>query len=161
MSETAVTDVSPEQINNNLQRPYHNILSVPFIALHLSRGLIPPQIAKIAGVSDVAVYRYIDRHREELEILAQGDDLLRYKLDYNNHKLVSSVTDEQIDKASPRDKYIMLGIGIEKSRLLQDKSTANVAIDGTLQDVHRSLFPTEKVEDNTDKQAIAEPDNAD
>lgn len=100
------------------KRPYNGILTVPLVALYLSKQKSPAEIARIMGVSDTSVYTFISRHKEDLGILSESDELLRYKLNHKNHKLIDSIDKVNLDKVNPKDRYIMLGIGIDKSKQL-------------------------------------------
>ena len=55
-------------------------------------------------------------------------------------RMLTSITDEDIQKINAYQRTVSAGISTDKMRLLKGQSTENLAIDTTLRNLHSSLF---------------------
>ena len=61
-------------------------------------------------------------------------------------RMITSISDEDIQKINAYQRTVSAGISTDKMRLLKGQSTENIAVDAALQEVHRNLFKDEKKE---------------
>ena len=58
-------------------------------------------------------------------------------------RMITSITDADIQKINAYQRTVSAGISTDKMRLLRDQSTDNIAIDGILRSAHNVLFGKE------------------
>jgi AraC-like DNA-binding protein len=93
------------------------------------KGLTLEEIARQFGCSKQSVHKalkpYQDINPEALHAFKVGraDLLAGFQL-----RLIQSVTDEDLKKMSPRDKFLAFGILFDKERLERGQSTVNTAL---------------------------------
>jgi predicted DNA-binding protein YlxM (UPF0122 family) len=111
------------------------ILTVQAVAQYLSRGLRPPDIAKIYGISKQAVYQFIRNHEEKLKVLHDNSDrmiALQSKLTaWEAMKKISSVlSHEKFEKKDLIPLNAISGTHIQRYRELTGKAieSGNVKI---------------------------------
>ena len=101
-------------------------LTIPGVAVLLADNKDVQTIADTFDVSYQAVRQFIQRNADRLKALTDNDKLLSYKIKDRVCEIVDSIQASDIKKAGLSQKMIAVGIGIEKSRLLDGKSTANI-----------------------------------
>lgn len=61
-------------------------------------------------------------------------------------RMITSITDADIQKINAYQRTVSAGISTDKMRLLRDQSTENLAIEGVLRAAHNNLFGKESTE---------------
>lgn len=106
--------------------PYRR-LTVPAVTIMLAKGRTQSQIGRQFGVSPQAVHDFIKQHKDELHDLKDFDDQITTKI----RGVVCRVVDHLETRDFKRDRLgdisNLMGIGIDKIRLIEGKSTANVS----------------------------------
>jgi len=145
MSETAQLDHPPAKLpdltdyaNGSDDRSKDIPLSL-LIDLR-KRGLSYRQIGKVAGCSHVNV---LDRLKDYIQDIDQVDSFNRNRGDVLaiiQHKIVKSLTSDDIKNSSMRDRVVSMGILHDKERLERGLSTANIAVDSVIHNLHQNMF---------------------
>jgi predicted DNA-binding protein YlxM (UPF0122 family) len=115
----------------------YQCLTVPIVATLLAKNYSQSRIARTFNKSKQAVNQFIKRNEAELEALKNYDDIMINTIKSNVLKIQQSVDNEDIKKAGLVGKFTSTGIGIEKTRLLEDKSTQNVSVHTVVEDLER------------------------
>ena len=85
------------------------------------------ELAKLNGVDHSAIVRLFQRHGIDRQ---RVDDYKGNRADFMagmQEKLLSAITQEDLEKASLRDKVISMGVLFDKERLERGQSTVNLA----------------------------------
>lgn len=106
---------------------FQRILEVPGVAILLSKGKSMSEIAEIYNVSRQAVHQFLQRNADRLSALQNGDEIIAAKIQDKLHCILEAVDTNDIKKAGLLQKFTSIGIGVEKMRLLSNKSTQNVS----------------------------------
>ena len=114
------------------------VLSVPIVATLLAKGQTQADIAKLFDVSQSAVSSFVGRHKAKLSLLDNFDDVMINNLKSTAMDAQADIA-ETVQKASFSQRMVGTGIAIDKMRLLQDKSTANVSVRSTLDDIDKQI----------------------
>jgi hypothetical protein len=61
-------------------------------------------------------------------------------------RMLTSITDEDIQKINAYQRTVSAGISTDKMRLLKGQSTQNIAVDGVLHEIHSNMFKDDKNE---------------
>ena len=126
---------------------------------YLDKGLKPKEIVAKTGLSQTQVYRSNSRYKAKqgaIQVLDKTTDIVRYHDDILDiYKRLSlsvgnSITNKDIQKTSLAQKTTIMAILTDKIRLIEGKSTENIAIDviasldskqlDILKDLSRSLI---------------------
>jgi predicted transcriptional regulator len=127
-----IDDVESQGISSAYQ-----ILTVPLVATLLSKNKTQAEIARLFGKSDQAVSQFIQRNETDLAVLKNFEDVTVNALKHSVCRIVNSVEESDIKKAGLVGKFTAAGIGIEKVRLLQDKSTSNLSVRSVVDDIRK------------------------
>ena len=117
----------PDLPNIDIVRP-PQVLTVPVVAGLISRGQSNADIARLFGVSAQAVSQFIQRHDTQLACLKDADAYLSAKLKAVTIETIDSIDMSCIQKAGLRDRVISAGVMIDKQRLIDGQSTANISM---------------------------------
>ena len=122
-------------------------LTVPGIATLLARGRSKAEIARIFNVSPSAVTQYCQAHADELGDLADPEDLLKFKIAHQVHRVLDSLNQHDLQNENLMVKSTHFGILFDKYRLQTGKTTQNV---GTLSAICIRVdpIPLDVVSDN-------------
>lgn len=120
------------------------VLSVPIVSALLGRGQTQAQIATMFDISQASVSTYIKRNKASIGMINNFDSVMINTLKDKALEVQQSVNEDDYKKASLSQKAVATGIFIEKARLLEDKSTANVSVRSTLDDIDRQLKDLEQ-----------------
>ena len=105
---------------------------------YLAKGLKPKEIMAETGLSQTQVYRSNSRYKAKqgaIQVLDKTVDIVRYHDDILDiYKRLSlsvgnSITNKDIQKTSLAQKTTIMAILTDKIRLIEGKSTENIAID--------------------------------
>ena len=105
---------------------------------YLDKGLKPKEIVAKTGLSQTQVYRSNSRYKKkqgDIQVLDKTTDIVRYHDDILDiYKRLSlsvgnSITNKDIQKTSLAQKTTIMAILTDKIRLIEGKSTENIAID--------------------------------
>jgi hypothetical protein len=108
------------------------------VAKLLDKGLKPKQICKETGLSVTQVYRSAGRYRQaskSIQPIDSNSDITKYHDDMLDlYKRLSlsvgnSITNRDIKKSSLAQKTVIMATLTDKIRLIEGKSTENIAID--------------------------------
>lgn len=105
-----------------------NKLSVPVVAYMLSKNYSQSDIAKVFGQSRQSVSQYISRHIDRLDALRDYDKVFSWQLRDLNIRTVQSIDDHDIKKSPFGSRVLASATLTDKIRLLEDKSTSNIAV---------------------------------
>jgi predicted transcriptional regulator len=126
-----------DQIDQEPITQAYQVLTVPLVATLLSKNKSQSDIARLFGKSKQAVSQFITRHEADLAVLKNFEDITVNSLKHNVVRIVESVDTADIKKAGLVGKFTAAGIGIEKVRLLQDKSTSNLSVRSVVDDIRK------------------------
>lgn len=98
------------------------------IATLMAAGTTCNQIAKRIGRSFKIVKKYLETDTAQVEILNIKERLVTKYQQLAENCVDRLLEEEVIEKASPKDLAMISGIAVDKSRLLSDESTENVAV---------------------------------
>jgi predicted transcriptional regulator len=102
-------------------------LSVPALAVLLSKHYSQAHIARLYGVSDQAVSDYIKKHSDELQHIKDYDNVITSKFKHLIGKAVDSLDNRDFQRDRLGDINNLIGTFFDKIRLHEGKSTANVS----------------------------------
>ena len=105
-------------------------LSIPFIALHLNACKSQADIARLTGHSPQWVNEFIQKNKDELEVLSNKDGLLALHSKYIAVKGMKELHKE-LDRSGKKNIIALnavIGTHIDKYRLLSDQSTENISM---------------------------------
>lgn len=102
-------------------------LSIPAVSILLSKNFKPAQIARQMGVSVQAVCEYINNHNDELQALTDFDLNVTTRIRGVVNRVVDHLEQRDFKRDRLGDISNLMGIGIDKIRLIEGKSTANVS----------------------------------
>jgi hypothetical protein len=99
------------------------------IKVDLEAGAKYAELQKKYNVSPQRIrdVKYNKRLSKSPDYIKQKEQLA-HKLYHNAHRIVDSITDVTINKASLQQRMTTVGISIDKARLLLDESTSNISI---------------------------------
>ena len=97
------------------------------IALLTAEGRTPNYIAKAIG-RDGKTVRAAVQAPAMVEQIASATERITELYQEINERILCAISDEDIAKASLRDKVVSAGISTDKHRLLTGQSTANLAL---------------------------------
>lgn len=103
-------------------------LSVPGLAALFQKGYSEVKAARYFHVSRQAVNDYVKRHRADLEIFMDFDGVMSAKLKIKADEVLTSLDVAAIKRMPPGQKPLAVAVFIDKSRLLDNKTTENVGI---------------------------------
>jgi len=86
------------------------------------------QLGKLNGISSPAVTALFKRHNVDIEQLEQFREHRADLLTLHQERVLSSITAEDLKKASARDKAIVFGTLYDKERLERGQSTSNQSV---------------------------------
>ena len=93
----------------------------------LAAGLTATMIAKRIGRDHHTVLSFARQGDTQLEVSVLRENLAD-SFEGLAHRLVDSITDEDIQKINAYQRTLSAGIAIDKCRLLREQSTTNVAV---------------------------------
>lgn len=125
-------------------------LDTVIVAQLLSKGYTLTKIASLFGVSVQAVSEYCIRHKEKLDVLKDHASVISSKLKSQVVRILDNLEETDLQKVGFKDKWIGLGIGIEKYRLIDGQSTSNVS---------SWVHMLHQAESKDIPQVVVEPDN--
>ena len=102
-------------------------------------GKTPHSIAKELNRSPHTIRRYLSCPEASTQIQEIKEELASM-FEELGKRMLTSITDEDIQKINAYQRTISAGISTDKMRLLKGQSTENLAIDTTLRNLHSSLF---------------------
>jgi hypothetical protein len=85
------------------------------------------EIGRIVGLAHNTVLERLQPYTEHVDGLASFKASRGDILALHQSRLLMSVTDEDIKKMAPRDRYLCAGLMYDKERLEVGKSTSNIA----------------------------------
>ena len=133
-TEKPSLDITQIAIRKPRYTKKHPIPMEKLIALR-KKGLTHNEIAAIIGCARETVTRKL------LEADIEGlEDFERFEptiLAHQRRRIIGSITDEDLKKASLSQKVISTAVLIEKQRLLENKSTSNVSLQ--ISEEHRRI----------------------
>ena len=91
-------------------------------------GLSSRQLGKIVGISHTAVNTLFKRHNVDVEQLEQFREHRADLLTLHQERVLASISEEDLKKASARDKAIVFGTLYDKERLERGQSTSNQSV---------------------------------
>lgn len=94
--------------------------------LHAS-GKTPSYIAKGMGRSHHTVQKYLAKPEVQKQVAIQREELAGM-FDHVAHRIVGSVTPEDVTKASLQQKMVSAGIAVDKAALLRGEIPATVNV---------------------------------
>ncbi len=106
-------------------------LNVPLIASYLSRGVRQADIARVCNVSPQAINSYIKTHYDELAPLVDDGNILIMKSMHIASKAQENIITILDNAPEKKDLFALnavSGTHIDKYRLLSNKSTENVSV---------------------------------
>ena len=126
---------SPDVSHLPVVRP-NKILTLAPVANMMVKGYSQRQIAEVFSVSTQAVKQFVRRNRDKLHALTDHDNMMSAKLKILTHEIADAVTGTDIKKASLANKVICLGTIIDKVRLIDGQSTANISVNQQLTQIN-------------------------
>ncbi len=109
------------------KRPKNTPITKVLDQVRRNPQLTMEEIGKINGVSHVAIVNLFKRHGIEK---ARVEEYKTNRADFLaglQEKVLQSITDSDMEKASLRDKVISMGVLFDKERLERGQSTVNLA----------------------------------
>lgn len=141
MTKTATAETGQEPpldlLDNNIVTHPKQPLTVPLVATLLSKGRSQADIGRTFHISRQAVNQFIKANASALDCLKDFEDIAINTIKHNVLQIVQSVDAGDIKKAGLVGKFTATGIGIEKVRLLEDKSTQNVSVRSVVDDIRK------------------------
>lgn len=133
-------------------------LSVEHIVLHYSNGRRDAEIARIHGVSKQAVSQFKERHMKELDELIQKDNFLALKFKSKTFQALDALSQKKLSDASAAQLSVVAGVCVDKMRLLQEKSTANIAYADITADTQRLKADMQRLEKEIEEMVAQHPE---
>jgi hypothetical protein len=104
----------------------------------LANGMTPHAVGKELGRDPKTIRRYAEKTEIAQEIkVIQGE--LADQYEDMAHRMLTSITDEDIEKLSAYQRMVSSGIAIDKARLLKDLSTQNVGVKGAIELIDEAI----------------------
>ncbi len=128
-----VKDIDPEELDklNALPViPFKIKLTIPVVGMMLEQGFSQAAIGRRFSVTRSAVSQFISKHRDELSVFLDYDKIVAAKLKHKANELIESLTEARIKKIPPQSISLNICQLVDKFRLLEDKSTANLSFSG-------------------------------
>jgi hypothetical protein len=108
-------------------------------------GKTPSAIAKGMGRSHHTLQKFLDKPEVQKQVSIQREELASM-FDHVAHRVVSSVTPEDVTKATLQQKMVSAGIAVDKAALLRGEIpvTVNVSVLLDLRDAIRDMRRAEE-----------------
>ena len=111
-------------------------------------GKTPHSIAKELNRSPHTIRRYLSCPEASTQIQEIKEELASM-FEELGKRMLTSITDEDIQKINAYQRTVSAGISTDKMRLLKGQSTENLAIDAVLRSIHSSIFAPDTKETKT------------
>lgn len=112
-------------------------LSVPAVAIYLSKGYTQSAIARVFNVTKQSVSQFIERHADELADLKDYDQTFSTKLKHLAIRTAQSIDADTIKKARFGERVLGIAQLVDKVRLIEGDSTQNVQFFGAF---HAAIY---------------------